>query len=48
LAWHAAPGDHVLTCRATDADGNTQPTEQRWNLQGMGNNLVQRVHVTVR
>jgi DMSO/TMAO reductase YedYZ molybdopterin-dependent catalytic subunit len=46
--WDATPGAHVLACRATDADGNTQPTEQPWNHQGMGNNLVQQVPVTVR
>lgn len=46
--WDAVPGDHVLSCRATDAAGNTQPTEQPWNFQGMGNNLVQDVPVTVR
>ena len=46
--WEAEAGDHVLTCRATDADGNVQPTEQPWNVQGMGNNLVQDVPVTVR
>ncbi|MFB3739133.1 MAG: sulfite oxidase [Candidatus Velamenicoccus archaeovorus] len=46
--WNAAPGEHVLSCRATDADGNVQPLEQPWNLQGMANNLVQREHVTVR
>jgi DMSO/TMAO reductase YedYZ molybdopterin-dependent catalytic subunit len=46
--WEAAPGEHVLACRATDADGNTQPVEQPWNHQGMGNNLVQQVPVTVR
>ncbi|MEX1208214.1 MAG: sulfite oxidase [Acidimicrobiia bacterium] len=46
--WEASAGDHVLACRATDAEGNTQPLEQPWNLQGMGNNLVQEVAVTVR
>jgi DMSO/TMAO reductase YedYZ molybdopterin-dependent catalytic subunit len=46
--WEATPGDHVLTCRATDAMGRTQPVEQPWNLQGMGNNMVQDVAVTVR
>lgn len=46
--WDATPGEHMLSCRATDADGNVQPTEPPWNLQGMGNNLVQRVDVTVR
>jgi DMSO/TMAO reductase YedYZ molybdopterin-dependent catalytic subunit len=46
--WDASPGDHELSCRATDAAGNVQPTEQPWNYQGMGNNLVQIVPVTVR
>ncbi len=46
--WRAAPGDHVLSCRATDARGGTQPLEQPWNYQGMGNNAVQTVQVTVR
>ena len=48
FAWHATPGRHELACRATDARGNEQPLEQPWNVQGMGNNLVQRVTVTVR
>jgi DMSO/TMAO reductase YedYZ molybdopterin-dependent catalytic subunit len=46
--WRAPAGDHVLSCRATDASGATQPLEQPWNYQGMGNNLVQTVPVTVR
>lgn len=46
--WDATPGEHVLTCRATDAAGNCQPTEPPWNYQGMGNNLVQSVPVLVR
>jgi DMSO/TMAO reductase YedYZ molybdopterin-dependent catalytic subunit len=46
--WHAAAGEHILSCRATDAAGNSQPLQQRWNQQGMGNNLVQHVPVTVR
>jgi DMSO/TMAO reductase YedYZ molybdopterin-dependent catalytic subunit len=46
--WDARPGEHVLSCRATDAEGNAQPEEQPWNLQGYGNNLVQQVTVTVR
>jgi DMSO/TMAO reductase YedYZ molybdopterin-dependent catalytic subunit len=46
--WDATPGDHVLSCRATDAAGARQPTEAPWNVQGMGNNLVQQVPVTVR
>jgi len=46
--WQATAGDHELSCRATDAAGNVQPVEQPWNYQGMGNNLIQRVAVTVR
>lgn len=46
--WKAAPGEHTLSCRATDGDGNVQPVEPPWNYQGMGNNLVQTVPVTVR
>ena len=45
--WDASPGDHELSCRATDASGGVQPTDQPWNVQGMGNNLVQRIAVTV-
>jgi DMSO/TMAO reductase YedYZ molybdopterin-dependent catalytic subunit len=47
-AWAAEPGEHVLSCRATDANGETQPLEARWDVGGFGNNVVQRVHVTVR
>ncbi len=48
FAWQAAPGEHELACRATDAAGRVQPLEQPWNQQGMGVNHVQRVSVTVR
>jgi DMSO/TMAO reductase YedYZ molybdopterin-dependent catalytic subunit len=48
FTWDAAAGEHELACRATDAAGNAQPLEQPWNYQGMGNNLVQRIAVTVR
>jgi hypothetical protein len=44
--WDARPGTHELLTRATDEDGG-QPVEQEWNRQGMANNLVQRVPVTV-
>jgi hypothetical protein len=47
-AWDAVPGEHELACRATDAAGNVQPVEQPWNRQGVGNNLVQLVAVSVR
>ncbi|MXY46389.1 MAG: sulfite oxidase [Chloroflexi bacterium] len=46
--WDAKPGRHYLSVRATDEQGNVQPSAQPWTLQGMGNNLVQRVEVIVR
>jgi DMSO/TMAO reductase YedYZ molybdopterin-dependent catalytic subunit len=46
--WHARPGEHELSCRATDANGNVQPLTQRWDVGGFGNNAVQRVPVIVR
>ena len=48
VTWRANPGEHVLSCRAIDADGVSQPLDQFWNWQGMGNNQVQTVAVTVR
>lgn len=44
-SWTAAPGSHVLSVRATDADGRTQPLTQPWNRGGFANNLVQRISV---
>ena len=29
--WDAAPGEHVLSCRAADSAGNLQPSEPPWN-----------------
>jgi sulfane dehydrogenase subunit SoxC len=46
-SWTARPGRWELAARATDGSGDTQPLEQEWNRQGMANNLVQRVPVTV-
>ena len=43
----AAPGEHVLCCRATDETGDAQPLEPEWNLGGYENNAVQRVPVLV-
>jgi DMSO/TMAO reductase YedYZ molybdopterin-dependent catalytic subunit len=43
--WTATPGRHILSARATDADGNRQPVEQGWNRGGFANNMVQRVPV---
>ncbi len=48
VTWDATVGKHTVRCRATDAAGNVQPSEQPWNYQGMGNNLIQSVDVTVR
>jgi DMSO/TMAO reductase YedYZ molybdopterin-dependent catalytic subunit len=45
--WNAAPGDHELRCRATDASGRTQPEESTWNHGGYCNNAVQKVRVKV-
>src|SRR3954462_1367904 len=45
--WAAEPGSFELLARATDGTGETQPVEAEWNRQGMANNLVQRVPVTV-
>lgn len=47
-AWNAELGEHKLSCRATDANGETQPLETPWDAGGFGNNAVHRVHVTVR
>ena len=45
--WNATPGKHVLSCRATDASGRTQPDAGSWNEGGYCNNAVQRVRVVV-
>jgi DMSO/TMAO reductase YedYZ molybdopterin-dependent catalytic subunit len=45
--WEATPGEYALSCRATDAAGNSQPLEAPWDLSGFGNNGVQRIGVTV-
>jgi DMSO/TMAO reductase YedYZ molybdopterin-dependent catalytic subunit len=45
--WDAPEGEHVLSSRATDAAGNTQPLEPPWNLKGYANNAVERVRVIV-
>jgi DMSO/TMAO reductase YedYZ molybdopterin-dependent catalytic subunit len=48
LVWDAAPGRHELSCRATDAEGATQPLEATWDVGGFGNNGVHRIPVLVR
>jgi DMSO/TMAO reductase YedYZ molybdopterin-dependent catalytic subunit len=46
--WHAVPGEYDLMCRATDANGEAQPLEPRFDRGGFGNNAVHRLEVTVR
>ncbi|MBA2513061.1 MAG: sulfite oxidase [Solirubrobacterales bacterium] len=47
--WQApVPGSYVISSRATDAAGHTQPVEPPWNLKGYANNEIERVPVTVR
>jgi sulfane dehydrogenase subunit SoxC len=45
--WIAAPGDHVVASRATDATGAVQPPKPDWNVGGYTNNAVQRIPVAV-
>jgi DMSO/TMAO reductase YedYZ molybdopterin-dependent catalytic subunit len=45
LEWDATPGRHVLSARATDSTGRTQPATQPWNRGGFANNQAQRVEV---
>ena len=47
FAWDAEPGEHELSCRATDSAGNVQPLTGAWNHGGYCNNAVQRVRVKV-
>ena len=47
FGWDAAPGEYVLSSRATDSGGNTQPLEPVWNLKGYANNAVERITVQV-
>jgi DMSO/TMAO reductase YedYZ molybdopterin-dependent catalytic subunit len=45
--WQAEEGEHVISSRATDSAGNTQPLEPPWNLKGYANNAVERIPVLV-
>jgi sulfane dehydrogenase subunit SoxC len=45
--WDAPEGEHVISSRATDSAGNTQPLEPPWNLKGYANNAVERIPVVV-
>jgi DMSO/TMAO reductase YedYZ molybdopterin-dependent catalytic subunit len=48
FAWDARPGEHIVSSRATDATGATQPNAVEWNRGGFRNNAIHRVPVTVR
>jgi DMSO/TMAO reductase YedYZ molybdopterin-dependent catalytic subunit len=48
FTWNATLGEHELSCRATNAEGETQPLQSRFDMGGFGNNAVQRVQVKVR
>jgi DMSO/TMAO reductase YedYZ molybdopterin-dependent catalytic subunit len=43
----SARGQYILSSRATDAQGNTQPLKPYWNVQGMAQNSVERIPVQV-
>jgi len=45
--WKATAGEHMLRCRATDANGNVQPLDPPWDKAGFANNAAQSVHVFV-
>lgn len=48
LPWSGAdPGTYVVSARATDATGRTQPSVQPWNRGGFANTAPQPVDVTV-
>jgi DMSO/TMAO reductase YedYZ molybdopterin-dependent catalytic subunit len=47
FSWNAAPGQHRLRVRATNSEGDVQPSEPFWTFQGMGNNVAQSVTVLV-
>jgi DMSO/TMAO reductase YedYZ molybdopterin-dependent catalytic subunit len=42
------PDSIVISARATDMAGRTQPDSPEWNRLGYGNNAIQKVHVHVR
>jgi DMSO/TMAO reductase YedYZ molybdopterin-dependent catalytic subunit len=43
----AKEGAYCLQARATDAEGNQQPLEARWNVLGYGNNGIQEHAIAV-
>ena len=47
LGWEPTAGEYVVTARAADATGRSQPSEQPWNRGGFANTTAQRVKVLV-
>ena len=47
VPWQATAGRYVVSARATDATGRTQPGSQPWNRGGFTNTSPQRVEVVV-
>ena len=47
LPWRASEGSYVVTARASDESGRTQPLEPPWNRGGFANTSPQRVEVLV-
>jgi len=41
------PGNYIFMVRAVSKAHKVQPMQQEWNYGGMGNNSVQRIHVTM-
>ena len=41
------PGHFILMAKATDSEGNTQPSSSSWNFRGYAYNGVHRVAVEV-
>ena len=47
LDWSAKPGHHILSCRATDETGDTQPVNPIFDVGGFANNSIQKTEVFV-
>lgn len=45
--WQAPVGHHVLMTRATDSQGNTQPSDPVISYYGVANNGIERIEVDV-
>jgi DMSO/TMAO reductase YedYZ molybdopterin-dependent catalytic subunit len=47
LNWSAKPGHHILSCRATDEMGASQPENPIFDVGGFANNSIQEIEVFV-